>query len=162
MDIVVYRFSIDRMLAGLARKLLILGHDTYLRTENDTLRAFLTRALEEDRILITTSVRTYNIFKGSKRYASLKFILARSEDPHKLLEGLVGLGFNFERELVLKRCTICNYPLEEVKDHSCAEVPEYVKRKFSTLWYCRSCGRYYWPGSHYMRMLKSVERYIES
>ena len=159
----IYRFAVDKMLAGLARKLLILGHDTYLRPDTDTREGFLDKALREDRIVITASRRTYRKVKETKRYKNLKLILVRTESPKKLLQGLIDLGFTFDPRLALTRCTVCNLPLKKLRTSDVFDkLPELVRQRYNEVWYCSGCGRYYWPGSHYRRMLDSVKVFLSS
>ncbi len=43
---------------------------------------------------------------------------------------------------------------EEVADR----LPLKTRQYYDEFQHCRACGRIYWPGSHYRRMLDFVER----
>jgi len=62
-----------------------------------------------------------------------------------------------EESAVLSRCTICNTLLVPV-DSSEAEkhVPPKVFERQTRFWFCPSCQKYYWMGTHYEDMEKRI------
>ncbi len=164
----VWKLAVDKNLARLARKLLILGIDTYLRRDGERVTDFLDKALREDRVVVTTSKQTYRISKETKRYKDIKIILSRERDQELLLEKLKDLGLETPWHLTLTRCTVCNLPLKKVNWQDYLDLlPEHVKLRYlrgtwRDLWICPGCGRIYWSGSHYRSMFESVKKFISS
>ena len=158
------KLAVDKMLGWLARKLLILGFDTYLREDGLSTREFLDKALEEERIVITTSRYTYRVYRETRRLSPLKLIFSREVTQKLLLEKLSLLDIAPLRDMPLTRCTVCNLPLKEVSLKDVEDkVPDYVKLLYrDKLWICPGCGRVYWPGCHYKTMLMSVQRFLVS
>ncbi len=56
------------------------------------------------------------------------------------------------------RCMLCNGMLAPIDSQTArGVVPPDVLDRFATLTRCQACGRIYWPGSHYARMMHLVE-----
>jgi uncharacterized protein with PIN domain len=57
------------------------------------------------------------------------------------------------------RCLICNTSLERPsEDEARSNVPEYVfYRHIKEIKFCPFCNRYFWPGTHRMRMSRQLE-----
>ncbi|HZZ92266.1 MAG TPA: Mut7-C RNAse domain-containing protein [Usitatibacter sp.] len=57
------------------------------------------------------------------------------------------------------RCRECNAPLEDLaRDGLPATVPRAIVAMYDAFRRCPVCGRVYWPGSHYARMTRLLER----
>ncbi|MGZ3951288.1 MAG: Mut7-C RNAse domain-containing protein [Flavisolibacter sp.] len=142
-------FIADVHLGKLARLLRLLGFDTLYR--NDFTKSELARiSREEDRILLSRD-------REFAKYATRYFIVS-SEDPMLQLKEVVA-HFNL-KELLLpfSRCIACNGTLEKVSQESVAHLLQKTTREYySEFWQCADCRRVYWKGSHYERMLKTVE-----
>jgi len=59
------------------------------------------------------------------------------------------------------RCLICNALLKAVDITRAREnVPEYIfYQNMAEIKFCPSCGRYYWPGSHKISMLRQLQEW---
>lgn len=134
----------DHMLGSLARWLRFMGYDTaYPEPSPD--RALVERAYSEGRILLTRDKELAARFSGA--------VQIRSD---KLEEQIREVASALPLRLVdpLSRCSLCNELLvpariEEVKDI----VPEGVLSRHQSFWRCPSCGRVYWQGSHWDKMV---------
>jgi uncharacterized protein with PIN domain len=134
----------DHMLGSLARWLRFMGYDTaYPEPGPD--RALVERVRLEDRILLTRDKELAARVTGAIRIHS-----------DILEEQVREVAASLPLRLVnpLSRCSICNevlvgVPLSEVKDL----VPEGVRSRHRTFWRCTSCGRIYWRGSHWDKMV---------
>lgn len=56
-------------------------------------------------------------------------------------------------------CLRCNLPLESAeKEGLHGEIPEFVWRTQERFARCPGCLRIYWEGTHYARMMETIER----
>jgi uncharacterized protein len=132
------RFVVDLMLLKLGRWLRLLGHDVANPDETDD-DCLLDQATREKRILITRDKR---LAETCQRQAT-KYILIRSPHLPEQLQEMVQRGTLLE--LNPQRCTLCNSPLQEI---------ESTERR---TWICTGCKRFYWQGSHWKNMEKTLE-----
>ena len=134
----------DHMLGSLARWLRFMGYDTaYPEPGPD--RALVDRVRAEDRILLTRDKELAARVTGAVRIRS--DILA-----DQIREVAAALPLRLVDPL--SRCSLCNEILvsasmEDVKDL----VPEGVRSRHRTFWRCPSCGRVYWRGTHWDKMV---------
>lgn len=144
------RLFCDRMLGTLARWLRFMGHDVvYPREEMDD-NDIRETCMRESRRLVTRDRDLALHVPGS--------ILITSTDlREQVIQAVAEAGIVDED--VLTRCGVCNTPLEGVVKESVAGlVPESVYRRHGGFMRCPRCQRLYWKGSHYDRILASIER----
>jgi uncharacterized protein len=142
------RFSADEMLGSLARWLRLMGYDTrYERDSTDT--EILSRAREEGRILLTRDKQLAARAGPQGLYVSCRDL----DDQIRQVESSYGLVFDEERS----RCTACNGELLPVgRKEASTEVPEGALRSNELFYQCRSCGKFYWKGSHWTNIRKRM------
>ncbi|TLZ92054.1 MAG: hypothetical protein E6K04_04965 [Methanobacteriota archaeon] len=134
----------DHMLGSLARWLRFMGYDTaYPEPGRD--RTLIERVRSEDRILLTRD----------------KELAARVTDAVRIRSDIlddqireVAAALSLHLVSPLSRCSLCNEILvsastEDVKD----SVPEGVRSRHRAFWRCPSCGRVYWRGTHWDKMV---------
>ncbi len=134
----------DHMLGSLARWLRFMGYDTaYPEPGPD--RTLIERVRSEDRILLTRD----------------KELAARVTDAVRIRSDIlddqireVAAALSLHLVSPLSRCSLCNEILvsastEDVKD----SVPEGVRSRHRAFWRCPSCGRVYWRGTHWDKMV---------
>jgi len=134
----------DHMLGSLARWLRFLGYDTaYPEPGPD--RTLIERARTEGRILLTRDKELAARVSGA--------IQIRSDNLEQQIREVAAV---IPLRLVdpLSRCSLCNEvlvhaPLEDVKHL----VPEGVLSRHHAFWRCPSCGRVYWQGTHWDKMV---------
>ena len=87
----------------------------------------------------------------------------RSRDPAtQLKEVLDHFGLS-DKLHPFSRCMRCNGVLEHVvKAEVYERLPEKVREYAEDFTICRGCGRIYWKGTHYERMIKTIEKAISS
>jgi len=144
------RFVLDVHLGRLARYLRLLGFDTtYDRQCDDAAIAAISTA--ERRIVLTRD-------KGLlKRRAVTHGYWLRNIDPRRQLVEVVDKLDLARLVRVFSRCMICNERLESIDEQAARDrLPAGVRGRFERLALCPGCGRIYWPGSHYDRMLELV------
>ena len=144
-------FILDVHLGKLARWLRLLGFDAVYRNDF-TDEALIKQALAESRIILTqdrgilkhscvthgTFVRTRHA-DGQIREVLRRFDLARLIRP-------------------FTRCLPCNGEVLPVEKSSVRVlIPARTFKNFDDFYQCRSCGKTYWRGSHYDRMMMKIE-----
>ncbi|MEJ5365352.1 MAG: Mut7-C RNAse domain-containing protein [Desulfosoma sp.] len=143
------RFFVDRMLGKVAKWLRILGYDArYGSIET----ASQIETLHREGIVVVT---------GNTRWRHLPGVffcepLRVEEQCRKLAQaGLI----RREEVRLFSRCLRCNRLLEEApKEEVGGVVPDYVYATAPSFCRCPSCGRAYWPGSHWDRMTERFRR----
>lgn len=143
------KFVVDSMLGRLATWLRVLGYDTYYQSSYR--EGELAALMRQDRILVTRD--------RSRWQCSGKAVFVESDRVGEQLKELfVFLLQPPEPSRWFTRCLRCNALLEPAPEEEAMEkVPEYVfYESRGKIKVCRSCGRYYWPGSHRTRMLKQL------
>lgn len=144
------RFIADAHLGKLARHLRFAGCDTLLFREGSD-RELKRIAAAESRILLTRD-------RGIREEGIPIVIQLHSPE---LREQLIQLDRRFSlRECFrpFSRCMVCNTPLRSLsRDTVRDRVPSAVAEHFTDFRECPGCGRIYWKGDHYRRMLREWE-----
>jgi uncharacterized protein with PIN domain len=149
----VPRFVADVHLGTLARHLRLLGFDTHY--DNRSVDAELVRrSVTERRILLSRDVALLK--HGVLTHAHY----VRATDPALQLEEIVGALDLRSRMRPFTRCMRCNGRLRRVPTASVAgQVPARVRETTRRVARCASCGRLYWPGTHFERLARIVADY---
>lgn len=147
------KFIVDSMLGKLAKRLRLLGYDTYYDAEIDD-REILKIARNEKRQVVTRD-------RGIARIRGSKAILITSTDVHQQLKELARLaGIKLDESSSFSRCSECNSPVvpadrEDVK----SLVPKLVYETMKKFSFCPKCKKAYWQGTHYDRLLKELKEF---
>jgi uncharacterized protein len=146
------RFVLDVHLGTLARRLRLLGFDTWYATDaDDALLAEV--AVDEQRILLT---RDRGLLM---RRAIVHGYCPRSDDPEEQAREVSDRYHLAERARPLSRCVRCNGELVAVeRDEVLHLLPARTRREFDRFARCTGCGQVYWPGSH----VDAVENFLAS
>lgn len=146
------RFVVDVNLGRLARLLRVLGFDVWWGSDADD-QALTEISLDEQRILLT---RDRGLLK---RRAITHGLFVHSEQPEEqTLEVIRRLDLR-NRIAPLTRCVRCNGRLAAVaKDEVIDDLEPLTRRYYDEFSRCAQCGRVYWAGSHYARLVNLVER----
>ncbi|UCD92839.1 MAG: Mut7-C RNAse domain-containing protein [Methanobacteriota archaeon] len=148
------RFICDHMLGALARWMRLLGFDVlYPGPISD--REIIGIAVEEDRVILTRDKELSSTDKAQALYVE-------SDD---LEEQLLATMSELELKVTdpMSRCSLCNAQIEKVDKTSVeGEVPEGVFDRQEEFWYCPTCNKYYWQGSHWDRITKTIEKLVGS
>ncbi|ARD84191.1 hypothetical protein FAD_0269 [Ferroplasma acidiphilum] len=145
------KFMADHMLGRTCKWMRIMGYDTgypQCHSDNDILK----KCKEENLILLT---RDYEFYK---RYSNSIFL--DSPDFKEQLKQVVTM-FPPDRELFFSRCPECNTILQTVKTETMGPGYDLVKSRYDTVKFCPGCGKYYWEGSHYSRILSQLNNIIK-
>ncbi len=149
------RFVVDAHLGRLARYLRMLGFDAAFGNDaGDPLLAGL--AATEDRILLSRDRALLDRANVTESYK------VQARDPEERLEEVVN---RFDLQSMLRpftRCMVCNTIFEPIdKDAARERVPPRSAEAFDEFFYCPSCDRVFWKGSHYDRMQRLIARRVE-
>ena len=148
-------FIVDRMLGTLCRYLRFMGYDSLsansLREGNrreDTL--LLDLASRTGRILLT---RDRNLAERGGALA----VLVKGDDVMAQIRELTRMGL-IVPELRLTRCSLCNRVLRPATEEEIAGC-DYAPRNRNGLrfYWCRSCRKLYWMGSHGENLEKRIK-----
>jgi uncharacterized protein with PIN domain len=150
------RFLCDAMLGGLAKWLRAAGYDTYYAREGTDVSdgSLIAKALEEGRVLLTSDGGFLE--RKPVRDGSVGFLRI----PHLPLEGQLRLVVeHFALTRRQSRCMECNGELG-VATHGAVtgRVPRGVILDHEEFFLCRGCGRVFWRGSHWDRIVGRLER----
>jgi len=145
------RFILDTHLGRLAAYLRLLGFDTLYRNDagDEELAA---ASAAEGRILLTRDVGLLK--RGAVTFG---YWLRATATLAQVRETAARYGL-VRRAHPFHRCLRCNSLLEKAGEEAIARgAPAQVRGVFTEYRQCPSCGRVYWKGSHYRRMLALLE-----
>ena len=143
------RFVADAMLGRLAKWLRLVGYDTLYWRGDDA--GLVRLVLAENRLLLTRDTHLpprlpphLTLFIDSDHYdAQLGQVAARFGLPPR----------------IGRLCLRCNLPLEPAdKAKVRAEIPAFVWQTHERFARCPGCRRIYWEGTHYARMMETLDR----
>lgn len=148
----VRQFIIDTMLGKLAKWLRVMSYDAHYQSyyKNGELAQFI----KDGRVLLSRDRKIIQKYKDS-------FFIKSDHVSNQLLE-IKESGYIKERDIIcFLRCLICNTPLEKIQlEKARGRIPEYIYNQSDKhIIFCRSCGRYFWPGSHKNRMIKQLKEW---
>ncbi len=145
------RFVVDVNLGKLARWLRLLGFDTSWRNHwND--RQVVERAVAEERIILTRDRRL--LFRRVIEHG----FWVRAVNPVRQVHEVVRrLGLQ-DQVQPFRRCLECNGLIEPVSKAEILHLLEpLTKRYYDEFYRCSDCGKIYWKGSHFTRLLEKLE-----
>jgi len=148
------RLLLDAMCGGLRGFLRMCGHDAAFALERgvEDDNAAIALADAEDRTVVTRDEHL------AARAADA--ILLTEREPVDQLVELAAAGLDLRLDAEPSRCGRCNGRLERVTeddaDAGAGDRPEYVRDDVDDLWRCRDCEQYFWKGSHWERVERTL------
>lgn len=145
-------FVVDTMLGRLAKWLRVMGLDAHYQSAYEKME--IENLVKKGRILVTRNRVLTDSLKPS--------ILILSDKVQGQLMEIKRNGLLPKTSKNwFKRCIECNVPLKSVQiDHAQGRIPEYIiSQHIEGIHYCPSCKRYFWPGSHRIKMLKQIKEW---
>lgn len=145
------RFILDVHLGKLAKYLRMLGFDTHYNNqymdEEIAMQAYI-----ENRVLLTRDIGLL------KRRDVLRGYWLRNQQPKKQLEEIM-LHFDLFNDIhPLSRCMKCNGEIKSVpKEMIYDQLLEDTRTHFNHFYQCANCGKIYWKGSHFDKMMDFVK-----
>jgi uncharacterized protein len=150
------KFIVDCMLGKLAKWLKILGFDTvYLNKAED--RDLLLLARREKRVLLT---KDHDLLLAA---AGLPSLLVESDSWEEQVAQVLDAFRLRERARPHSRCLACNLALKGIpKTQARNLVTPFVLERAPSFAVCPSCGRVFWPGTHFQDMDKKIGRILRA
>jgi uncharacterized protein with PIN domain len=145
------RFALDGHLGTLARRLRLLGLDTWYRHDVDDAE-LAGVAAAEDRVVLTRDVGLL------KRSVLCWGAWVRSTDPEDQTAEVVGRFDLGGRLAPYTRCPRCNGHLRPATEDEAAAAPAGTRRPGQGFEACEDCGHLYWQGSHTRDLDRLVAR----
>jgi hypothetical protein len=91
----------------------------------------------------------------------LKAVLMTSEEPEQQMQQLMTKFDIKEQAQPFTICLECNQPLVDIAPANVKDrVPPYVYKTQTQYMECPTCGRVYWRGTHWLAMLRRLEKII--
>ncbi|MBM3292004.1 hypothetical protein FJY84_04935 [Candidatus Bathyarchaeota archaeon] len=151
-----HRFLLDAMLGSLTRWLRLYGYDTiYLKDVEDI--DLIELAKKEDRILLT---RDELLTRIANKRGIHSYYLNKINDAEALLE--VARVFNLSYNIENLRCPLCNYVINKIDKNEIKDlIPKNTFERFNDFWICKGCKNVYWKGSHWQKILSTLNNVNE-
>ncbi|MEO0239454.1 MAG: Mut7-C RNAse domain-containing protein [candidate division WOR-3 bacterium] len=147
-------FLCDSMLGKLARLLRMCGFDTiYIKSglNLENIKEFE----NFDRIVLTRNTK-FKKYKGK-----LTIFFPDHDNPLIQLKTVLNQFNLVDKINFLSLCMECNVPLVKIdKELVRGKVPFFVFDTHNEFYYCPSCHRYYWEGSHVSKMKEKLKGVI--
>jgi uncharacterized protein with PIN domain len=146
------RFVLDVHLGTLARRLRLLGFDSWWRNDADD-TVLVSLGLDEGRVLLTRDRELL------MRRDLVHGYCPRSDDPNEQAREVLRRFELAEAADPFTRCVVCNGRLVDVQKAAVLEhLPPRTRVEFDEFRQCQGCGKVYWPGSHVDAMNGIVEQ----
>lgn len=144
------KFIADVHLGKLARLLRMFGFDTVYKNDF-SLDELLKIGKDENRILLSRNAAV------SKMLADRCFFVS-DENPFGQIKQVIQ-HFNLKEQLhPFSRCIVCNGTLETVSKERVTDLlQKNTASYFQEFWQCSDCKRIYWKGSHFKKMLVTIQ-----
>ena len=153
------KFIADAMLGKLAKKLRLLGHDTFY-SSSITDNKIIIIAKNQKRILLTKDRLLVQLAQKNE----IETVTISYEDEleqFRQIKEKVGLG-RFVIEGRSSRCTSCNGKLLLTKNEKIiGKIPDRITSNFTEFWECEECKKIYWEGTHIKNLQKFVSELNE-
>jgi uncharacterized protein with PIN domain len=144
------KFILDADLFPLCKALRMLGFDALYRG-NLAPRDAVARAVEERRIWIRSQPEALNLQYG------IRYFIVKHSDLENQLQELQECYHLDVHAKPLAICLKCNRFVQEIsREEARGNLPPRVYTFFERFRRCPACGRIYWQGSHYQRMMKKI------
>jgi len=149
------RFVCDQMFGTLASWLRLLGFDTFYTTKEIDDDELLTVASTEKRILLTRDKEL--VYRARRKLIPVVYIDDKDLNE-QLKRVLQDTQIKVDDQLVLTRCSVCNGLLQQIEKNKIENmVPNHVYSVQQQFWQCMNCHRIYWKGTHYQKILATIE-----
>lgn len=147
----ITRFVLDVHLGKLARNLRMLGFDCLYQNDIEDSQ-IVDLAINEKRVVLT---RDLGILKH--KIITRGYFL-RSQDPWEQTKEVIDRLHLSNQLKPFTRCIDCNGQLKPVNKSLIVDQLEPGTRgNFDKFYQCISCGKIYWPGSHYQKMVQRID-----
>lgn len=145
------KFVADVHLGRLARYLRILGFDTLYKNDFSD-EEIINISNEQNRVVLTRDIGILKNGKVEKGY------FVRNTKLSEQVEEVLARFDLFSLIKPFDRCPLCNGKLSYVDKESILDrLPPKTRRAFSEFKMCENCGKIYWKGTHYKKIINFIE-----
>ena len=149
-------FILDVHLGKLARSLRMLGFDSLYKNDYED-SEIISISVREKRIILT---RDRGILK---RKAVTHGYWIRSTRPEEQIQEVLSRFDLFPQIKPFHRCMMCNGIINRINKRTIMnQLPAKAALYYDEFHGCLTCGRIYWKGSHYNKMLAHVHKLVTS
>ncbi len=146
-------FFADHMLGRLSKWLRMMGFDVKYPKVDVSDTDIIALCEKEGRILLTRDHELYTRYPRS--------ILIKSGNFKDQAVQFIS-SFHPSEERYFTRCPECNGVLDKLDNPSeYLKIPETVRTRRMEVWECCQCGKVYWKGTHYDRILEQIRKFEE-
>ena len=153
------KYVVDSMFGSLARKLRILGFDSYYASnlrDEDAIQI----GLDQNRTIITADRELFSRTVNKKVRAVL---LSSSDDLHNAATILKYHHKEIKFDPSSARCSKCNGILINVSKEMIREkIKEGVYNNYEVFFECKSCSKVYWIGTHITEIQSWIDKLNET
>jgi len=150
------KFLVDQMLGTLAKWLRLFGFDTYYATQEISDDELLKIAKKEQRVLITRDKELHLRAKKKKISTIFTQSISLSEQLHLVFQSYPKI---IDEINPLSRCSLCNTSIIPIKKEKAQDkVPQRIFQHHSEFWYCPTCKKIYWQGTHFDKILHKINK----
>ncbi len=147
-------FLVDAMLGNLAKKLRLMGYDSFYSSNIED-KKLLNKAKLENRIIISKDEQLVN---SAKKMGIQLIHITSNNEIDQILE--INKIVKIEKCIIdgdTSRCTACNGVLQKTDKNLILEkLPPGVIDNNEEFWKCKDCNKIYWEGSHIENLQKFV------
>ena len=123
-----------------------MGFDVEYASSNLSDTQIIGKCKADNLFLLTRDKEIHSRYKRS--------LYITSQDHREQIRQFLST-FTVDKNLVFTRCTECNHQLEKIDTVGLkGKIPEGVLERFSTVLYCSKCGKYYWEGDHFIKIVE--------
>lgn len=153
------KLLVDGSLGKLARWMRMIGYNTSYYSQlvrNDIIEL----AIERELIIITKSQTTADM--GKKQ--GLKCIQIIGNTVDEQIAELVNMKFEIkDPEIQYSRCSLCNGILKHANSiEDMSLIPKKSKNYYSVFYKCINCNQFYWEGSHWVKIRRTIQDAIST
>ena len=145
-------FIVDAMLGNIAKKLRLLGFDSFYSSNIDD-DELLRVAIDENRILIT---KDEPLTKKATKQQIKTIQITKNDEIEQFMQ--INQNTKLGKCIVSgrnSRCPVCNGKLVLVeKKYISKIVPKGVLQNMNEFWRCEECEKIYWEGTHIKNLQK--------
>jgi len=152
----ITRFVLDVHLGKLARNLRMLGFDCLYQNDIEDSK-IVDLATKQKRVVLTRDLGILKYGRITRGY------FLRSQDPWEQTREVIDRLHLSNQLKPFTRCLQCNGQLKAVNKSLIEDQLEPGTRKnFDQFYQCITCGKIYWPGSHYLKMVQRIDALVKA
>ncbi len=147
-------FLVDAMLGNLAKKLRLMGFDSFYSSSIED-EDLLSKAKTEKRIIIT---KDEQLLQTAKKMDIPQVKIISNDEIEQILQ--INKISSIGKCIIsgdTSRCSVCNGELQKTEKSLVLEkIPKGVLENTEDFWTCKNCKKIYWAGSHIEKLQKFV------